>query len=99
MLSCIFIVTEPQVLPELQELERYVHDALGTTGKAAPWRGTGNLPHVLRERYKFAPAELVGLRALVVIDSNPEEQLPATVSLLSWMVCRIPIVNRGWKSA
>ncbi len=23
----------------------------------------------------------------------------SAVSLLSWMVCRIPIVNRGWKSA
>jgi hypothetical protein len=79
MSSCIFIVTEPQVQPELQELERYVYDALGATVKTAPWRGTGNLPPVLRERYKFAQAELLGLRALLVIDSNPEEQPPATV--------------------
>ena len=79
MLSCIFIVKEPQVQPELQELERYVHDALGATVKTAPWRGAGNLPPVLRERYKFAQAELLGLRALLVIDSNPEEQPPATV--------------------
>jgi hypothetical protein len=79
MLSCIFIVTEPQVQPELQELERYVHDALGATVKAAPWRGAGNLPPGLRERYRFAQAELLGLRALLVIDSNPEEQSPATV--------------------
>ena len=47
--------------------------------KTAPWRGAGNLPPVLRERYKFAQAELLGLRALLVIDSNPEEQPPATV--------------------
>jgi len=67
------------VQPELQELERYVHDALGATVKTAPWRGAGNLPPVLRERYKFAQAELLGLRALLVIDSNPEEQPPATV--------------------
>ena len=79
MLSCISIVTEPQVQPELQELERYVHDALGATVKTAPWRGSRNLPHVLRERYKFAQAELLGLRALLIIDSNPEEQPPATV--------------------
>ncbi|MFZ3262727.1 MAG: hypothetical protein WA172_01890 [Terriglobales bacterium] len=65
--------------PELQELERYVHDALGATVKTAPWRGAGNLPPVLRERYKFAQAELLGLRALLIIDSNPEEQPPATV--------------------
>ena len=65
--------------PELQELERYVHDALGATVKTAPWRGAGNLPPVLRERYKFAQAELLGLHALLVIDSNPEEQPPATV--------------------
>jgi len=37
------------------------------------------LPPVLRERYKFAQAELLGLRALLIIDSNPEEQPPATV--------------------
>jgi len=79
MSSCISIVAEPQVQPELQELERYVHDALGATVKTAPWRGAGNLPQVLRERYKFAQAELLGLRALLVIDSNPEEQPPATV--------------------
>jgi hypothetical protein len=67
------------VHPEFHELERYVHDALGATVKTAPWRGAGNLPPVLRERYKFAQAELLGLRALLVIDSNPEEQPPATV--------------------
>ena len=65
--------------PELHELERYVHDALGATVKTTPWRGADRLPHVLRERYKFAQAELLGLRALLVIDSNPEEQSPATV--------------------
>jgi hypothetical protein len=79
MLPCIFIVKEPQVQPKLQELERYVHDALGATVKIAPWRGAGNLPPVLREKYKFAQAELLGLRALLVIDSIPEEQPPATV--------------------
>ena len=79
MLSCISIVVEPLVQPELQELERYVHDALGATVKTAPWRGAGNLPQVLRERYKFANAELLGVRVLLVIDSNPEAQPPATV--------------------
>ena len=65
--------------PELHELERYVHDALGASVKFTPWRGAGNLPPVLRERYRFAKAELLGLRALLVIDVNPEEQSPATV--------------------
>ena len=64
---------------ELKELERYVHDALGATVKTAPWRGAGHLPPVLRERYKFAQAELLGLHALLVVDANPEEQSPATV--------------------
>jgi hypothetical protein len=67
------------VQPELRKLERYVYDTLGATVKTAPWRGAGNLPPVLRERYKFAQAELLGLRALLIIDSNPEEQPPATV--------------------
>ncbi len=79
MLLCKFIVTEMLVQPELQELERYVHDALGAKVKTAPWRGTGHLPPVLRKKYKFAQAELLGLRALLVIDTNAEEQPSATV--------------------
>lgn len=65
--------------PEIQELECYVHDALGATVKTAPWRGAGHLPPVLSERYTFAQAELLGLRALLVIDANPDEQPPAVV--------------------
>jgi hypothetical protein len=67
------------VQPVLHELERYLHDALGVSVKTTPWSGVGQLPPVLRERYRFAKAELLGLRALFVIDANPEEQSPATV--------------------
>jgi len=63
----------------LHELERYFHDALGVSVKTTPWSGVGQLPPVLREKYRFAKAELLGLRALLVIDANPEEQSPATV--------------------
>jgi hypothetical protein len=70
---------KPQVQPELHELERYLHDALGVSVKTTPWSGVGQLPPVLRERYRFAKAELLGLRVLLVIDANPEEQSPATV--------------------
>ena len=63
----------------LHELERYLHDALGVSVKTTPWSGVGQLPPVLRERYRFEKAELLGLRALLVIDANPEEQSPATV--------------------
>jgi len=64
---------------ELHELECYVHDALGASVKTAPWTRADRLPHFLRERYRFAHAELLGLRALLVIDTNPEEQSPAIV--------------------
>ena len=63
----------------LHELERYLHDALGVSVKTTPWSGVGQLPPVLRERYRFEKAELLGLRALLVIDANPAEQSPATV--------------------
>lgn len=63
----------------LHELERYLQDALGVSVKTTPWSGVGQLPPVLRERYRFAKVELLGLRALLVIDANPEEQSPATV--------------------
>ena len=65
--------------PEFHELERYVHDALGVSVKSTPWSGADHLPHFLKERYRFAQTELLGLRALLVIDTNPEEQSPATV--------------------
>ena len=65
--------------PELRELERYLHDALGVSVKATPWTGADRLPHFLKERYRFAQAELLGLHVLLVIDTNPEEQSPATV--------------------
>ena len=65
--------------PEFHELERYVHDALGVSVKTTPWSGADHLPHFLKERYRFAQTELLGLRALLVIDTNPEEQSPATV--------------------
>jgi len=68
-----------QVQTVLHELERYLHDALGVSVKTTPWSGVGQLPPVLRERYRFAKAELLGLRALLVIDANPAEQSPATV--------------------
>jgi hypothetical protein len=68
-----------QVQTVLHELERYLHDALGVSVKTTPWSGVGQLPPVLRERYRFAKAELLGLRALLVIDASPEEQSPATV--------------------
>jgi DNA-binding MarR family transcriptional regulator len=70
---------KPQVQPILRELERYLHDALGVYLKTTPWSGVGQLPPVLRDRYKFAKAELLGVHALLVIDANPEEQSPATV--------------------
>jgi len=72
-------MNEPRIRPELHELERYVHDVLGVSVKTTPWSGAARLPHFLKERYRFAQAELLGLHALLVIDINPEEQSPATV--------------------
>jgi hypothetical protein len=68
-----------QARRELSELERYVYETLGVSVKTVPWSGADRLPHFLRERYKFAQTELLGLHALLVIDTNPEEQPPAIV--------------------
>jgi DNA-binding MarR family transcriptional regulator len=67
------------VRPELCELERYVNDALGVFVKTTSWSGASRLPHFLRERYRFAKAELLGLPVLLVIDTSSEEQSPAVV--------------------
>jgi DNA-binding MarR family transcriptional regulator len=72
-------MNEARVRSELHELERYVQEALGVSVKPTPWSGANHLPHFLKERYKFAQAELLGLPALFVIDTNPEEQSPATI--------------------
>ena len=65
--------------PELRELERYVNDALSVFVKPTSWSGASRLPHFLRERYRFAKAELLGLPVLLVIDTSSEEQSPAVV--------------------
>ena len=72
-------MNEPRERSELHELERYVQEALGVSVKPTHWSGADRLPHFLKERYKFAQAELLGLHALLVIDTNPEEQSPATI--------------------
>lgn len=64
---------------ELSELERYVRETLGVSVKATSWSGADRLPHFLRERYTFAQAKLLGLHALLVVDTNSEEQPPAVV--------------------
>jgi DNA-binding MarR family transcriptional regulator len=67
------------VIPEIHELDRYLHDTLGVVVKAAPWKGASHLPPVLRERYKFAKADLLGLPVLLMIDRSAEEQAPVAV--------------------
>lgn len=67
------------MIPELHELDHYLHDTLGVAMKAMPWNGAGHLPPVLRERYKFAKAELLGLPVLLMIDTGAEEQAPMAV--------------------
>jgi DNA-binding MarR family transcriptional regulator len=67
------------VIPEVHELDRYLHDTLGVTVKPTPWNGASHLPPVLRERYKFAKAELLGLPVLLMIDRSAEEQAPVVV--------------------
>lgn len=67
------------MIPEVHELGRYLHDTLGVAAKTAPWNGVSHLPPVLRERYKFAKAELLGLPVLLMIDTGAEEQAPVAV--------------------
>lgn len=67
------------MIPEIQELDRYLHDTMGVAMKVMPWNGAGHLPPVLRERYKFAKAELLGLPVLLMIDTGAEEQAPLAV--------------------
>ena len=64
---------------ELHQLAQYLHDALGVAVTTAPWRGPEHLPHFLKDTYRFAQVDLLGRHALLVIDSNPAEQSPATV--------------------
>jgi hypothetical protein len=72
-------MNETRVHPEHHELESYLHDVLGVVVKTAPWRGADRLPHYLMERYTFAEMELLGLHAVLVVDTHLEAPSPATV--------------------
>lgn len=79
MLSCSGTDAEPEVQTELHQLERYLHDALGVTVTTTPWRGGERLPPFLKERYRFAQMDLLGMHGLLVVDANLAEQSPAAV--------------------
>lgn len=64
---------------EPQQLERYLHDALGVTVTATPWHGTESLPAFLRDLYTFAHMNLLGMDSLLAFDANPKEQAPAAI--------------------
>jgi len=64
---------------ELQQLRRYLHDALSVDVVTKPWRVVERLPRFLRERYEFAQTEILETPCLFVIDLNPVEEPPATV--------------------
>ncbi len=64
---------------ELHQLERYLHDTLGVAVTTTPWRGGGRLPHFLKELYRFAEIDLLGMHGLLAVDNNPSEQSPAVV--------------------
>jgi len=67
------------VPPELDQLERYLHDTLGVDVITTPWQGSDRLPYFLQERYGFAQLDLLGMHSLLVIDTHPAEQSPAVV--------------------
>ena len=79
MLSCRIYDAETQVHAELHQLERYVHDALGVVVKTTPWRGSLRLPHYLKDLYRFAKVDLLGMHCLLLVDTTPAEQSPAAV--------------------
>ena len=79
MLSCSKSEMGPRMQAELHQVERYLHDALGIAVTTKPWSGGEHLPHFLKELYSFAQMDLLGMRALLVIDANLAEQAPAAV--------------------
>jgi hypothetical protein len=64
---------------QLQQVQRYLLDALGIHTTLAPWRAADRLPLFLRERYDFAQAELLGTPCLLFVDTSPAEESPAAV--------------------
>ena len=64
---------------ELHQLKRYLHDALGVAVTTTPWRGDERLPHFLKELYRFAQMDLLGMHGLLAIDAHLAEQSQAVV--------------------
>lgn len=79
MLTCVLDDAEPGLPKELHQLERYLHDTLGVAVTTTPWRGGERLPHFLKELYRFAKIDLLGMHGLLAVDANPAEQSPAAV--------------------
>jgi hypothetical protein len=67
------------VHPELHELERYVHDALGVSVKSSAVERSRTIAARPQGKVQIRASGVAGTRALFVIDANPEEQSPATV--------------------
>ncbi len=60
-------------------LERYLHETLGLTVMAIPWKQEGGVPFFLKDSYDFYEMELLGSRCVLMIAKGNEEPTPARV--------------------
>jgi hypothetical protein len=63
----------------LRNFEIYLSETLGAQVATTPWRDGDRLPHLLRERYEFAVAQVLEAPLLLMIDRGEAEVPPAIV--------------------
>lgn len=63
----------------IEQLIQYLHDTLNATLSVRPWNESKGLPFFLQDSYDYYRTELFRLDVLLMVDTNDEEQSPATV--------------------
>jgi len=63
----------------IEQLIQYLRDTLNVTLSVRPWNESRGLPFFLQDSYDYYRTELFRLDVLLMVDTNDEEQSPATV--------------------
>lgn len=64
---------------DLQQLEKYLNEALGVTLALTPWRDHARLAPFLRERYRFWETRLLDAPCLLMLDEGEQEQAAGVI--------------------
>ncbi len=65
---------------DITEIERYLHETLELSVRIIPWQKAEQLPHYLRQQYRFYTMRPMEHPVLLMIDQQDKAALPAQIS-------------------